>query len=54
MRAKVNGTELFFDVEGSGLVPHGPTMIEHQACLVLHGGPGMDHTYFRPWLTACS
>jgi proline iminopeptidase len=51
VRAKVNGTELFFDVEGPGLVPHGPTMVEHQACLVLHGGPGMDHTYFRPWLT---
>lgn len=51
MRAKVNGTELFFDVEGSGLVPDGLTMVERPPCLVLHGGPGMDHSYFRPWLT---
>jgi proline iminopeptidase len=51
VRAKVNGTELFFDVEGSGLVPDGPTMRERPVCLVLHGGPGMDHTYYRPWLS---
>lgn len=51
MRAKVNGTELFFDVEGSGLVPEGPTMVERPPCLVLHGGPGMDHSYYRPWLS---
>jgi proline iminopeptidase len=51
MRAKVNGTELFFDVEGSCLVPDGTTMREQMVCLVLHGGPGMDHTYFRPWLS---
>ena len=51
MRARVNGTELFFDVEGSKLVPDGTTMREQPVCLVLHGGPGMDHTYFRPWLS---
>lgn len=51
MRARVNGVELFFDVEGSGLVPGGTTMVERPPCLVLHGGPGMDHSYFRPWLS---
>lgn len=51
MRAHVNGVELFFDVEGSGLAPRGTAMIEHQPCFVLHGGPGMDHSYFRPWLS---
>lgn len=54
MRAKVNGVELFFDVEGPGYVPNGPDMDEREVCLVLHGGPGMDHTYYRPWLTPLS
>lgn len=51
MRATVNGTELFFDVEGAGLAPSGTAMIEKEPCFVLHGGPGMDHSYFRPWLS---
>ncbi len=51
MRAHVNGVDLFFDVEGSSLMPEGPTMIEQQPCFILHGGPGMDHSYFRPWLS---
>ena len=51
MYANVNGVGLFFDVEGSGLVPDGPTMRERETCFVLHGGPGMDHTYFKPYLS---
>ena len=51
MRAKVNGAELYFDVEGAGLVPDGPQMREKPVCFVLHGGPGMDHTYFKPYLS---
>jgi len=51
MRAHVNGVDLFFDVEGSSLVPKGPIMIEQQPCFILHGGPGMDHSYSRPWLS---
>lgn len=51
MRAHVNGVDLFFDVEGSSLMPEGPTMVEQQPCFILHGGPGMDHSYFRPWLS---
>jgi proline iminopeptidase len=49
--AKVNGVELFFDVEGAGFVPEGPAMKEKPVCFVLHGGPGMDHTYFKPHLS---
>ena len=33
----INGTEIFYDELGEG-----------PALLVLHGGPGFDHTYFRP------
>ncbi|MFD1038969.1 alpha/beta fold hydrolase [Virgibacillus byunsanensis] len=51
MFAKINGTKLFFDVEGSSIVPVGDKMIEQEACFILHGGPGSDHTYFRPWLS---
>ena len=39
MFAKVNGTELFYAVHGEG-----------RPMLVMHGGLGVDHTVFRPWL----
>src|SRR5260370_39203873 len=53
MKLHVNGTELFFDVAGSELdvaadFRQKPTMI------MLHGGPGFDHTYLRPWLDPMS
>lgn len=51
MKAKVNGIEIFFDVEGTGLVPKGHEMVEKRTCYVLHGGPGADHSYFRPWMS---
>jgi proline iminopeptidase len=50
MYAHVNGVDLFFDVEGAGYVPEGATYREKPVMFVLHGGPGCDHTYFRPWL----
>jgi proline iminopeptidase len=48
MRAAIRGTEIFFDVEGMGLVPDGPAMREHPVAMVLHGGPGGDHSGFKP------
>ena len=48
MRLSVNDTELYFDVEGAALVPDGPAMRERPTVLVLHGGPGYDHAYFKP------
>jgi len=51
MRIAVNDTKLYFDVEGPGLVPDGPTMRERPVILILHGGPGFDHAYFKPWLS---
>ena len=39
MQAQVNGTELFYTTHGSG-----------RPMLVMHGGLGLDHAYFRPWL----
>ncbi|GAK10367.1 alpha/beta fold hydrolase [Geomicrobium sp. JCM 19038] len=51
MFAQVNGTRLFFDVEGSSYVPEGPTMKKRPVCIAIHGGPGSDHSDFKPWLS---
>ncbi len=51
MRAKLRGTEIYFDVEGMGLVPDGPHMVEKPVAFVLHGGPGGDHTGYKPALS---
>lgn len=51
MKAQIRGTEIWFDVEGAGLVPDGPRMVEKPVAFVLHGGPGGDHSYYKPWLS---
>ncbi len=48
MRVLVNGVRLFFDVEGASLVPDGPGMWEKPTLLLLHGGPGFDHSIYKP------
>ncbi|PWC27064.1 alpha/beta fold hydrolase [Teichococcus aestuarii] len=48
MRARIRGTEIYFDVEGMGLVPDGAEMRERPAAFILHGGPGGDHSGFKP------
>jgi proline iminopeptidase len=48
MRVLVNGVRLFFDVEGARLVPDGPGMREKPTLVLLHGGPGMDHSGYKP------
>jgi proline iminopeptidase len=47
MYVTVNGARLYFDVEGAGLVPDGPRMHEKPTLLLLHGGPGFDHTMYK-------
>jgi proline iminopeptidase len=45
----VNGTRLWFDVDGPALVPDGPLMVNRPTVVLLHGGPGsFDHSYFKP------
>lgn len=51
MYAHINGTRIFFDVEGMGWVPDGPVLRQKPTCFVLHGGPGGDHTGYKPGLT---
>jgi pimeloyl-ACP methyl ester carboxylesterase len=48
MYVLVNGVRLFFDVEGAKLVPDGPAMREKPTVLLLHGGPGFDHSVYKP------
>ena len=49
MKVEVNGTRLWFDVDGPSLVTDGPTMRERPTVVLLHGGPGgYDHSYFKP------
>ena len=49
MQIKVNGTRLWFDVDGCGLVAAGPTMQPRPTVILVHGGPGgWDHSYFKP------
>jgi pimeloyl-ACP methyl ester carboxylesterase len=52
MHVRVNGVRLFFDVEGAKLVPDGPVMREKPTLLLLHGGPGFDHSIYRPAYSA--
>ena len=48
MRAKIRDTEIYFDVEGMGLVPDGRIMREKPVAFIIHGGPGGDHSSFKP------
>ena len=49
MQVDVNGTRLWFDVDGPSLVPDGPIMATRPTVILLHGGPASyDHSYFKP------
>jgi pimeloyl-ACP methyl ester carboxylesterase len=52
MHVAVNGVRLFFDIEGGKLVPDGPAMREKPTLLLLHGGPGFDHSIYKPAYSA--
>ena len=49
MQVDVNGTRLWFDVDGPALVPDGSEMRRRPTVVLVHGGPGVyDHSYFKP------
>jgi len=49
MQLQVNGTRLWFDVEGTELVPESGSWHRRPTAVLLHGGPGsFDHYYFKP------
>jgi proline iminopeptidase len=43
MRARIRDTEIFFDVDGAGLIAEGANMRERPTAFLIHGGPGVDH-----------
>jgi len=54
MRARIRDTEIYFDVEGSGLVVDGSRMREKPVMFVIHGGPGADHSSYKPGFSPLS
>lgn len=54
MRIMINGVRLFVDVEGAGLVTEGIVMREKPTLVLLHGGPGADHSVYKPGFSRLS
>lgn len=47
MKAKLRGTEIFFDIAGMHIAPQGKKFVERPILFMLHGGPGGDHLRFK-------
>jgi pimeloyl-ACP methyl ester carboxylesterase len=55
MRIEIEpGVRVFVDIEGAGHVPDGPRLREKPTLVLIHGGPGFDHTGFRPFFSRLS
>lgn len=48
MRIRLGDVHLFFDVEGASFALDGQRMRQKPTLLLLHGGPGFDHSLYRP------
>jgi len=51
MKIEVDGAHLFVDVDGAKVVPDGAAMTERPTLVLLHGGPGLDHSSFKSELS---
>jgi proline-specific peptidase len=49
MLVSVGDVRLFVDVDGAKLVPDGRSMRERPTIVMVHGGPGADHTFYKEW-----
>lgn len=47
MRVSVNGVRLFVDTEGPEYVVEGRSLVKRPTLLLLHGGPGFDHSLLK-------
>lgn len=47
MKAKIRGTEIYFDVAGQQLELRGNHCVEKPVLFMLHGGPGGDHLRYK-------
>jgi pimeloyl-ACP methyl ester carboxylesterase len=50
VRVGVGDVSLFIDVDGAKLVPAGPWMRERPTVMLLHPGPGFDHTVYKEFV----
>lgn len=51
MYLKVNGAKIYVDIDGEGLTPDGDAMREKPTVVLVHGGPGADHTVAKPFFS---
>lgn len=51
MYVAVNGARLYFDVDGEGLTPDGPALRQKPTVIMVHGGPGADHSVAKPFFS---
>ncbi len=49
MFVDIGTARIFFDVAGSKLAIDGERMVERPTFIVMHGGPGFDHSTLRPY-----
>jgi pimeloyl-ACP methyl ester carboxylesterase len=54
MRVEVDDVRLYFDVEGCGLAARDHEMVQQATLVLLHGGPGADHSLFKPEFSTIS
>lgn len=47
MKAKIRGTEIYFDIAGMQIAPNGNELIEKPVLFLIHGGPGGNHIHFK-------
>jgi proline iminopeptidase len=49
MFVDIEGARIFFDVVGAELAIDGERMLRRPSLIVMHGGPGFDHSTLRPY-----
>jgi proline iminopeptidase len=49
MHVDIGTARIFFDVVGSKFTVDGARMVERPTLIVMHGGPGFDHSTLRPY-----
>lgn len=47
MKAKIRGTEIYFDIAGMQIAPGRNNLTEKPVLFLLHGGPGGNHLHFK-------
>lgn len=52
MLVSVGDVRLFVDIDGAKLVPDGTSMRERPTIILVHGGPGADHTLYKAFYSS--